>query len=211
MRTLTVSRLYREWGPDHHKTGDVVPSIRLNGKGARCPRDRPGAKNPRRHKRRDYHHRSRQLGKRNFQIRKMKVRIYARVSTDKQTHDSQLQELRRYCEQRGWPNVQEVIDTASGAKSSRRGLDRLMAGVRRGKVDVVLCFKLDRLGRSLAHLAQLISEFQTHGVALVCPGQGIDTTQQNPAAQLQLGILCAVAEFEGESQRGPSCCQGAWH
>jgi len=128
----------------------------------------------------------------------MTVRIYARVSTDRQTHDSQLQELRRYCERRGWAKVEEVVDVASGAKSSRRGLDRLMAEVRRGKVDVVLCFKLDRLGRSLAHLAQLISEFQTHGVALVCPGQGIDTTQQNPAAQLQLGILCAVAEFERE-------------
>lgn len=128
----------------------------------------------------------------------MKVRIYARVSTDQQTHASQLHELRTYCERRGWNNVEEVIDTASGAKSSRRGLDRLMAEVRRGKVDVILCFKLDRLGRSLAHLAQLIAEFQTHGVALVCPGQGIDTTNQNPAAQLQLNILCAVAEFERE-------------
>jgi DNA invertase Pin-like site-specific DNA recombinase len=61
-----------------------------------------------------------------------------------------------------------------------------------------VCFKLDRLGRSLAHLAQLIAEFQTHGVALVCSSQGIDTTNANPAAQLQLNILCAVAEFERE-------------
>ena len=128
----------------------------------------------------------------------MKVRIYARVSTDKQSHDSQLQELRRYCERRDWHNVEEIIDTVSGAKSSRKGLDRLMAEVRRGRVDVILCYKLDRLGRSLAHLAQLIAEFQSHGVALVCPGQGIDTTNQNPAAQLQLSILCAVAEFERE-------------
>jgi DNA invertase Pin-like site-specific DNA recombinase len=128
----------------------------------------------------------------------VKVRIYARVSTDKQSHDSQLQELRRYCERRDWHNVEEIIDTVSGAKSSRKGLDRLMAEVRRGRVDVILCYKLDRLGRSLAHLAQLIAEFQSHGVALVCPGQGIDTTNQNPAAQLQLSILCAVAEFERE-------------
>jgi hypothetical protein len=53
-------------------------------------------------------------------------------------------------------------------------------------------------GRSLAHLAQLIAEFQTHDVSLVCTSQGIDTTNQNPAAQLQLDILCAVAEFERE-------------
>jgi DNA invertase Pin-like site-specific DNA recombinase len=126
----------------------------------------------------------------------VKVTIYARVSTDAQSHDSQLQEVRRYCERRGWVAVSEVIDTASGVKTSRSGLDRLMAAVRRGKVDVVVVFKLDRLGRSLAHLAQLIAEFQTHGVALVCTSQGIDTTNQNPAAQLQLNILCAVAEFE---------------
>ena len=128
----------------------------------------------------------------------MKVTIYSRVSTVGQIHDSQLLDVRRYCERRGWANVEEVVDTASGAKSSRIGLDRLMAAVRRGKVDVVVCYKLDRLGRSLAHLAQLIAEFQTHRVALVCTSQGIDTTNQNPAAQLQLGILCAVAEFERE-------------
>lgn len=128
----------------------------------------------------------------------MKVVIYSRVSTDKQTTDSQLHEVRRYCERRGWSEAEEITDTASGSKTSRTGLDRLMAAVRRGKVDVIVCFKLDRLGRSLAHLAQLIAEFQTHKVALVCTSQGIDTTNQNPAAQLQLNILCAVAEFERE-------------
>jgi DNA invertase Pin-like site-specific DNA recombinase len=70
--------------------------------------------------------------------------------------------------------------------------------VRRGKVDVIVCFKLDRLGRSLAHLAQLIAEFRTNRAAFVCTSQGIDTSTSNPAAQLQLNILCAVAEFERE-------------
>ena len=61
-----------------------------------------------------------------------------------------------------------------------------MRAVRRGKVDVVVCFKLDRLGRSLSHLAQIIDEFTTHNVALVVPGQGIDTSEGNPAGRLQL-------------------------
>ena len=73
-----------------------------------------------------------------------------------------------------------------------------MAAVRRGKVDIVVCFKLDRLGRSLSHLAQLIDEFKTHQVALVVPAQGIDTSEGNPAGKLQLHILCAVVEFERE-------------
>ena len=71
-----------------------------------------------------------------------------------------------------------------------------MALVRRGKVDIVVCFKLDRLGRSLSHLAALIGEFNAHNVALVVPAQGIDTGGANSAARLQLNILCAVAEFE---------------
>ena len=114
----------------------------------------------------------------------MRVVIYSRVSTDRQAHDSQLQEIRAYCARRGWHDVEEFSDTASGATSKRSGLDALMALVRRGKVDVIVCFKLDRLGRSLAHLAQLIAEFQTNRAALVCTSQGIDTSASNPAAQL---------------------------
>ncbi len=90
------------------------------------------------------------------------------------------------------------IDTASGAKQDRAGLEQLMQEVRRGKVDVVLAFKLDRLARSLPHLAQLVAEFQAHSVALVCPSQGIDTSNANPAAMLQLNVLGAVAQFERE-------------
>jgi DNA invertase Pin-like site-specific DNA recombinase len=73
-----------------------------------------------------------------------------------------------------------------------------MAAVRRGKVDIVVCLKLDSLGRSLSHLAQIIDEFSAHKVALVVPAQGIDTSEGNPAGKLQLHILCAVAEFERE-------------
>lgn len=126
------------------------------------------------------------------------VVIYTRVSTDQQNHDSQLQDLREYVARRGWTDVQEISDTISGTKSSRKGLDRLMAQVRRGKVDIVVAYKLDRLGRSLAHLAAMIAEFTAHNVALVVPEQGIDTSGANSAARLQMNILCAVAEFEHE-------------
>src|SRR6185503_7225361 len=126
----------------------------------------------------------------------MKIAIYTRVSTDKQTHDSQLNELREYCRRQDWTGNTECADVISGAKLSRTGLDRRIPDVRRGKLDVVICFKLDRLGRSLPHLAQIVSELTAHGVSLVCPSQGIDTTSLNPASQLQLNILMAIAEFE---------------
>ena len=71
-----------------------------------------------------------------------------------------------------------------------------MRDVRRGRIEAVIAYKLDRLGRSLPHLAQLISEMTAQSVALVVPGQGIDTGAANPASQIQLNILIAVAEFE---------------
>jgi DNA invertase Pin-like site-specific DNA recombinase len=72
----------------------------------------------------------------------------------------------------------------------------MMAEVRRGRLDVVLCYELDRLGRSLVRVAQLIGEMLANKVALVIPGQGIDTSSDNSAAKLQMNILMAVAEFE---------------
>lgn len=65
-------------------------------------------------------------------------------------------------------------------------------------MDAIIAYRLDRLGRSLAHLAQIIGEMAAHRTALVIPAQGIDTSASNPASQLQLNILMAVAEFERE-------------
>ncbi|HYE33132.1 MAG TPA: recombinase family protein [Methylomirabilota bacterium] len=92
--------------------------------------------------------------------------------------------------------VVEYSDVISGAKFTRSGLDALMGEVRRGRISTIVCFNLDRLRRSLAHLAQICSELTTHNVALICTSQGIDTSHNNPAGRLQLGVLMAVAEFE---------------
>jgi DNA invertase Pin-like site-specific DNA recombinase len=125
----------------------------------------------------------------------MKTAIYGRVSTDSQDHDSQLQECRDWCARFNLTPT-EYLDTASGMTTSREALDDLMAKVRKGKVDVVVCYKLDRLGRSLSHLTQLVEEFDKYRVALVCPSQGIDTRTTSPGARFQLQIFGAVAEFE---------------
>jgi len=125
----------------------------------------------------------------------MKAALYVRVSTEKQTHDSQLAELREFCARRHWQTV-EFSDKISGSKFTRSGLDAMMQLVRAGKVDAVVVYKLDRLGRSLPHLAILIQEFQSNHVALVVTSQGIDTSQDSAVGRLQLGVLMAVAEFE---------------
>ena len=128
---------------------------------------------------------------------KQTVVIYTRVSTEKQTTDSQLASLREYCARDDWQHVQVITDTISGTlKISRKGLDHLMKAVRAGKIDVVLCYNLDRLGRSLSHLVQLLGEFAAHKVALIVPGQGINTSSSNPASTLLLNMLGAIAQFE---------------
>ncbi len=122
--------------------------------------------------------------------------VYLRVSTDDQNLDSQRDSLAAVCRQRGWTEVNVYEDTASGADASRAALARLMADVRLGRIGQIVVFRLDRLGRSLPHLAQIIGELDTNGVGLLVPDQGIDTTTTNPAARLQLHVLMAVAEFE---------------
>src|SRR5258708_108440 len=114
-------------------------------------------------------------------MRSKRVVIYGRVSTADQSHESQLREVGEYCARR-WVDSAEltrITDTSSGARPSREGLDRFMKLVRRGKVDVIVCFKLDRLGRSLPHLAQIISELDQQNVSLVATSQGIDTSHDS--------------------------------
>lgn len=128
----------------------------------------------------------------------MNTAIYVRVSTNDQSTASQEHELNAYCERRGWRDVQVFSDQLSGAKFVRPGLDALMAAVRAGKIERVVVFKLDRLGRSLPHLALILEELGRYGVALIATSQGIDTSHSNPVGRLQLNVLMAVAEFERE-------------
>lgn len=123
--------------------------------------------------------------------------IYARVSTEDQTCRSQLDELRQYCQRRNWKVFAEYVDTGwSGAKKSRPQLDKLMAAARMHRFDIVLCWKLDRFGRSVTNLLEQIQELNHGGVRFLCISQSIDTDDANPAARLLLQILAAVSEFE---------------
>jgi DNA invertase Pin-like site-specific DNA recombinase len=71
-----------------------------------------------------------------------------------------------------------------------------MQHARLGKLARILVVKLDRLGRSLAHIAITIAELQSANVALICTSQCIDTSTDNPAGRFQVSVLAAVAEFE---------------
>lgn len=124
----------------------------------------------------------------------MRCALYSRVSTCLQDPENQLQELRRYVEARGWTAVEYVDRGVSGAKDRRPELDRLMADAARRRIDVVVCWRLDRFGRNLRHLVVAIEELTAAGVAFVSLGESIDTT--SPTGRLLLGVLGSFAEFE---------------
>lgn len=124
----------------------------------------------------------------------MKAAIYARVSTLDQEPENQLQELRRYVSARDWTAVEYTDKGVSGSKDRRPALDQMITDAKRRRFDVVVCWRLDRLGRNLKHLITLLEELQALGVAFVSLAEGIDAT--TPAGKLQMHILGAIAEFE---------------
>ena len=100
----------------------------------------------------------------------MNIAIYTRVSTDKQDPQMQDRELREYCERRNWTIVGTYTDAgvSGGTKESRPELNRMMADAKRRKFDAVLCWKFDRIGRSLRHLVNLRG--QVNGIRVTHEG-----------------------------------------
>ncbi len=127
----------------------------------------------------------------------MKVGLYARVSTlDKgQDTEVQLRDLRSYAQARGWSVISEYVDKGqSGAKDRRPELDRLMEDARKRKIDLIVCWRLDRLGRSLKHLILTLDELQGLGVGFVSYNENLDLTTST--GRLMFQLLGAFAEFE---------------
>jgi len=123
--------------------------------------------------------------------------IYVRVSTDKQTVENQLRELRQIAERRGWQIVEEYHDAGiSGAKGrdQRPGLDRMLKDASKRRFDVVMAWAIDRLGRSLIDLLGTIQGLEAANVDLILEQQAIDTT--TPAGKLMFQVTGAFAEFE---------------
>jgi DNA invertase Pin-like site-specific DNA recombinase len=132
-------------------------------------------------------------------IKAKRVAIYARVSTDSQTTDNQMLELRTVAERMGWVVVEEFIDQAiSGAKGrdQRPAFDRLLKGATRREFDMVAAWSVDRLGRSLKHLVGFLEEIKFSGVDLYLHQQGVNTA--SPAGKALFQMCGVFAEFERE-------------
>lgn len=113
---------------------------------------------------------------------------YARVSTRDQKPDLQLDALKAA----GCERVYQ--DVASGAKTARPALDELMGQLRAG--DVLVIWKLDRMGRSLKHLVELVGRLMERKVGLLSLNDPIDTTSAQ--GRLVFNLFASLAEFERE-------------
>lgn len=123
--------------------------------------------------------------------------VYARVSTNDQDADVQLHALREYAQRCGWTLTEEYVDRGhSGAKDRRPALDRLMADVRRGRIDAVVVWKFDRFARSVKHLVTALAEFQSMSVDFISITEAIDTS--TPLGRAMFAIVGAISEFERE-------------
>lgn len=128
----------------------------------------------------------------------MKVALYLRVSTLDQNSDMQRRELEAYAKRHEWEVSEVYEDCASGADTSRPALARLLAECAAGRVKCVLCWKLDRFGRSLADCLRTLEILDRRRVRFLAVSQGIDTDRANPASRFSLQVLAAAAEFERE-------------
>jgi len=98
-------------------------------------------------------------------------------------------------DQSQWTVFKEYVDEGvSGSKDRRPALDQLVTDAKRRRFDVMLAWRLDRVGRNLRHLVMLLEDLQAIGVGFVSLNEGIDLG--TPAGRLQLHILAALSEFE---------------
>jgi DNA invertase Pin-like site-specific DNA recombinase len=131
-----------------------------------------------------------------------KIAIYTRISTNNggQSVDMQVRDLELLAQQRGFEIVRRYCDEGvSGAKDSRPGLDEMLKDAKQGKFRALLIWKLDRLGRSLAHLVRLLEEFRACGVELISFSEGLDFS--TTTGKLLYQVISAFAEFERDCIR----------
>ena len=129
----------------------------------------------------------------------LRVGLYARVSThDQQTLPLQIHAMRDFAAKRNWIITVQIKEVGSGAQQ-RELRATLIAAARRREIDLVLVWRLDRWGRSVAGLVSTLQELQHLGVGFVSLTEALDLT--TPAGRAMAGLLAVFAEFEREILR----------
>jgi len=125
----------------------------------------------------------------------MRVAAYVRCSTLDQHPETQLVELRSYCAARGWTDVREYIDHGeSGAKTRRPALDRLLADAKGRRIDTVIVVGLDRLGRSVSHVVQILELLRHLGITFLSLREQLDSA--SPVGGALLAMVAVLSQLE---------------
>jgi DNA invertase Pin-like site-specific DNA recombinase len=129
--------------------------------------------------------------------------LYVRISTtDGQTTENQRLALARVAGHRGWEIVQTYEDAGiSGAKGrdQRPAFNQMLKDAVRGRFQVLMVWSIDRLGRSVLHVASAMAEMDAAGVALYSDQQAIDST--SPFGKAMMQMACVFGELEREMIR----------
>lgn len=116
---------------------------------------------------------------------------YARVSTDEQNLDLQIDALM----EKKVKSENIYIDKVSGARSEREQLDLLLSELREG--DTLIVWKMDRMARSLIHFTKLMNLFREKGIAFQSITEPfVDTTSESPQGNFLINLFASLAEFE---------------
>src|SRR5690349_21022575 len=141
------------------------------------------------------------------EVKALRCAIYTRVSTEHgleqefNSLDNQREAAEAYVKSQaheGWRLYPARYDDGgfSGGSLDRPALQRLLADIRAGQIDVVVVYKVDRLTRSLADFAKLVELFDQHAVSFVSVTQAFNTTSS--MGRLTLNVLLSFAQFERE-------------
>jgi DNA invertase Pin-like site-specific DNA recombinase len=127
----------------------------------------------------------------------IRAAIYLRVSRDDQTTENQRLVLARVAQHRGWEIVQTYEDQGiSGAKGRDRrpAFDAMLKDAVRRRFDILMVWSIDRLGRSVLHVANALAELDAAGIRLYCDQQGIDSSTPIGRAMIQMASVFGEQE-----------------
>lgn len=129
------------------------------------------------------------------------IAVYLRVSSDSQTTASQEAEVNRWIERESIPQSDWKLyqDTFTGTKMDRPGFNAMMEDVENGKIDKIVIWRLDRLGRTAAGVISLFDSLTAKGVSLISIKDGFDLS--TTTGRLLANMLASFAQFETEVRR----------
>ena len=131
-----------------------------------------------------------------------KVCLYVRVSTQTQTTENQIQALKEVAERSGYEIVKIYSDdgiSGSKGREDRPALNQMMKDAVNRQFEMVMCWSIDRLGRSITNLIEIMNELNELKIDMFFSQQSIDT--QTSSGRMIFGIFSSLASFEREMIR----------